>query len=305
MTRENWPKDFILEINPDLYLESILNLTKFGTSYSFGRLRQPVNKSEWITHGRPAVVNAYYSSIENSIQFPAGILQGHFFNSDRPRYMNYGAIGFVIGHEITHGFDDQGRQFDKNGNLVDWWQAVTMKKYLAKTRCVIEQYGNYTDEHTGLKAYRAYLAWVDRNHVEQTLPGLDYTPRQMFWISAAQTWCSKYRAEAMHQRIITGVHSPGRFRVQGPCSNLEEFSKDFNCPRGSAMNPEKKCKVCLTLFLLRATFFSSSPSANLDTPQSLSTLLASPGSPHDTPAPSEKIVRNKRRPRDGLSEQRR
>nr|CAD7261573.1 unnamed protein product [Timema shepardi] len=232
-----------LEINPDLYLESILNLTKFGTSYSFGRLRQPVNKSEWITHGRPAVVNAYYSSIENSIQFPAGILQGHFFNSDRPRYMNYGAIGFVIGHEITHGFDDQGRQFDKNGNLVDWWQAVTMKKYLAKTRCVIEQYGNYTDEHTGLKAYRAYLAWVDRNHVEQTLPGLDYTPRQMFWISAAQTWCSKYRAEAMHQRIITGVHSPGRFRVQGPCSNLEEFSKDFNCPRGSAMNPEKKCKV--------------------------------------------------------------
>nr|CAD7393457.1 unnamed protein product [Timema cristinae] len=251
-----------LEINPDLYLESILNLTKFGTSYSFGRLRQPVNKSEWITHGRPAVVNAYYSSIENSIQFPAGILQGHFFNSDRPRYMNYGAIGFVIGHEITHGFDDQGRQFDKNGNLVDWWQAVTMKKYLAKTRCVIEQYGNYTDEHTGLKlngintqgeniadngglkeAYRAYLAWVDRNHVEQTLPGLDYNPRQMFWISAAQTWCSKYRTEAMHQRIITGVHSPGRFRVQGPCSNLEEFSKDFNCPRGSAMNPEKKCKV--------------------------------------------------------------
>nr|CAD7452416.1 unnamed protein product [Timema tahoe] len=260
-----------LEINPDLYLESILNLTKFGTSYSFGRLRQPVNKSEWITHGRPAVVNAYYSSIENSIQFPAGILQGHFFNSDRPRYMNYGAIGFVIGHEITHGFDDQlckqaalsrcamvylqGRQFDKNGNLVDWWQAVTMKKYLAKTRCVIEQYGNYTDEHTGLKgeniadngglkeAYRAYLAWVDHNHVEQTLPGLDYTPRQMFWISAAQTWCSKYRAEAMQQRIITGVHSPGRFRVQGPCSNLEEFSKDFNCPRGSAMNPEKKCSV--------------------------------------------------------------
>nr|CAD7205002.1 unnamed protein product [Timema douglasi] len=197
--------------------------------------------------------------------------------------MNYGAIGFVIGHEITHGFDDQGRQFDKNGNLVDWWQAVTMKKYLAKTRCVIEQYGNYTDEHTGLKAYRAYLAWVDRNHVEQTLPGLDYTPRQMFWISAAQTWCSKYRAEAMHQRIITGVHSPGRFRVQGPCSNLEEFSKDFNCPRGSAMNPEKKCKVW--------TFLFENP-------------VTSPVSPHDTPAPSEKIVRNKKRPRDGLPEQR-
>ncbi|KAJ8983666.1 hypothetical protein NQ317_003453 [Molorchus minor] len=125
-------------------MRSILNLTLFSTRFSFRRLRQPVNKTDWITYGRPAVVNAFYSSIENSIQFPAGILQGVFFNADRPRYMNYGAIGFVIGHEITHGFDDQGRQFDKNGNLEDWWQEETKKAFVEKAQCIIDQYGTTT-----------------------------------------------------------------------------------------------------------------------------------------------------------------
>lgn len=253
-----------LDVSPTLYLESVLNLTKFGTNYSFSRLRQPVNKTEWITHGRPAIVNAFYSSIENSIQFPAGILQGAFFSAERPKYMNYGAIGFVIGHEITHGFDDQGRQFDKDGNLVDWWDPVTRDEYLKKAECIISQYGNYTDDQTGMhlngintqgeniadnggikEAYRAYLALERRNgHPEPRLPALaDLSPRQMFWVSAAQTWCSKYRTEAMRQRITTGVHSPGRFRVLGPLSNRPEFAQDFACPLGSRMNPAQKCQV--------------------------------------------------------------
>ena len=97
-------------------------------------------------HGNPAIVNAFYSPVENSIQFPAGILQGVFFNSDRPKYMNYGAIGWVIGHEITHGFDDQGRQFDKEGNLVNWWHPDTASRYLNKADCIIKQYSNYTFE---------------------------------------------------------------------------------------------------------------------------------------------------------------
>ncbi|KOX75065.1 Membrane metallo-endopeptidase-like 1 [Melipona quadrifasciata] len=252
-----------LELTTDNYLEGILNLTLFGVEYSFSKLRKPVNKSDWVTHGRPAIVNAFYSSIENSIQFPAGILQGAFFSNDRPRYMNYGAIGFVIGHEITHGFDDQGRQFNKNGNLVDWWAPQTKEKYLEKAECIIHQYGNYTVEDVGLnlngintqgeniadnggikEAYLAYQKWVQRNHVEPKLPGLSYTPKQLFWISAANTWCSKYRPEAMKLRITTGFHSPGKFRVLGPLSNMEEFSKDFNCPLGSKMNPRKKCAVC-------------------------------------------------------------
>ncbi|XP_026683285.1 neprilysin-2-like [Diaphorina citri] len=252
-----------LEIDPNNYYKSILNLTKFGTGYSFSLLRKPVNKTEWISHGHPALVNAFYSSIENSITFPAGILQGSFFSNDRPKYMNFGAIGFVIGHEITHGFDDQGRQFDKNGNLVDWWQEDTKRSYIEKARCIIEQYGNYSvpevnltlngvnnqgeniADNGGMKeAYNAYVNWAATHPAEPRLPGLqNFTPQQMFWISAASTWCSKHRPETLKLRITTGFHSPGEFRVLGPVSNLESFSRDFQCPSGSRMNPVHKCKV--------------------------------------------------------------
>ncbi|XP_066143642.1 neprilysin-2 isoform X1 [Euwallacea fornicatus] len=251
-----------LELDENKYLRSILNLTLFGTRLSFKRLRQPVNKTDWITHGRPAVVNAFYSAIENSIQFPAGILQGVFFNADRPRYMNYGAIGFVIGHEITHGFDDQGRQFDKNGNLVDWWQEETKKAFVEKAQCIIDQYGNYTvpelnlnlngintqgeniADNGGIKeAYLAYQKWIKRNSPEPQLAGLPFTPNQMFWVSAGNSWCARYRPETLKLRILTGYHSPAQFRILGPMSNSDEFAKDFNCPVGSKMNPQKKCRV--------------------------------------------------------------
>jgi neprilysin len=143
---------------------------------------------------------------------PAGILQGKFFNADRPRYMNFASIGLVIGHEITHGFDDQGRQYDSEGNLVDWWEEATKTAYLEKAKCIIEQYGNYTEPITKLKlngintqgeniadnggvlvAYNAYLKWVEKNGEESKLPGLNYSPKQLFWINLAQTWCSAHR----------------------------------------------------------------------------------------------------------------
>ncbi|XP_066143643.1 neprilysin-2 isoform X2 [Euwallacea fornicatus] len=251
-----------LELDENKYLRSILNLTLFGTRLSFKRLRQPVNKTDWITHGRPAVVNAFYSAIENSIQFPAGILQGVFFNADRPRYMNYGAIGFVIGHEITHGFDDQGRQFDKNGNLVDWWQEETKKAFVEKAQCIIDQYGNYTVPELNLnlngintqgeniadiggikESYLAYRKWISRNGEEPFLPGLKYNGRQMFWISAASIWCSATREEELRQVVITDEHAPDKFRVIIPISDMEYFAQDFNCPKGSPMNPTRKCEV--------------------------------------------------------------
>jgi len=254
-----------LELSPNAYLGNALNMTVFGTNYAFSKLREKVNKTDWVRHGRPAVVNAFYSPLENSIQFPAGILQGIFFSSDRPKYMNYGAIGWVIGHEITHGFDDQGRQFDEEGNLVDWWHPETKMRYLKKAQCIISQYGNYTikaldnmklngintqgeniADNGGIKeAYRAYNSWVARNGAEPRLPGLNYTPRQLFWVSAANVWCAKYRPKALKLRVLTGVHSPDQFRVQGPFSNMDDFSRDFNCPIGSNMNPpkENKCQV--------------------------------------------------------------
>jgi membrane metallo-endopeptidase-like protein 1 len=252
-----------LELNSTHYLSNALNMTVFGTNYAFSKLREKVNKTDWVRHGRPAVVNAFYSPLENSIQFPAGILQGIFFSNDRPKYMNYGAIGWVIGHEITHGFDDQGRQFDMEGNLVDWWEPSTKASYLHKAKCIIEQYGNYTIPHLELslngintqgeniadnggikEAYRAYNKWVQRNHDEKLLPGLGgYSQRQMFWISAANVWCAKYRDKALKLRVLTGVHSPDMFRVRGPFANMPEFSRDFNCPAGSPMNPQNKCEV--------------------------------------------------------------
>jgi len=135
-----------IDLQKDSYLKNIIRLKKFISLYYVKEFRTPIDKKSWKTHGGAAIVNAFYNPAENSIQFPAGILDGVFFNADRPLYMNYGAIGFVVGHEITHGFDDQGSQKDGDGNLVDWWEPETKKKYLEKAQCIIDQYGNYTVE---------------------------------------------------------------------------------------------------------------------------------------------------------------
>jgi membrane metallo-endopeptidase-like protein 1 len=177
--------------------------------------------------------------------------------------MNYGGVGYVIGHEITHGFDDMGRQYDSEGNLYDWWDPNTKKNFLEKTSCMIEQYGNYTDPITnitlngvitqgeniadngGLKiAYRAYLAAMKGDgQKDPLLPGLNFTQQQLFWISAAQTWCSVERPEFRKIIITNDVHALNRFRVIGTLSNSEEFAKDFKCASGTPMNPVKKCEV--------------------------------------------------------------
>nr|XP_027200738.1 neprilysin-2-like isoform X2 [Dermatophagoides pteronyssinus] len=251
-----------LKFVKDDYFSNVQTLRKWSTDLAFGFLRKLNKKGDWRKHGKSAVVNAYYNIIENSIEFPAGILQGAFFSSDRPNYLNFGAIGFVIGHEITHGFDDKGRQFDKNGNNVNWWEPETDKNFKERTKCIIEQYGNYTVPENGLKvngvntqgeniadnggikeAFRAYQEYVKDNGEEPSLPGLKYTPKQLFWISAANIWCGKYRPEVLKLRLQAGSHSPAQFRVIGTVSNLEEFGETFGCPPGSPMRPAKKCSV--------------------------------------------------------------
>ncbi|CRL07419.1 CLUMA_CG020392, isoform A [Clunio marinus] len=249
-------------IDENKFLESILSINIFEADREYEKLRKSVNKSDWETHSKAAVVNAAYSPIENSIRFPAGILQGQFFSADRPLFMNYGAIGVVIGHEITHGFDDVGRQFDANGNLEDWWQQSTADAYLVKAKCIIDQYGNFTESLTGLnlngintqgeniadnggvkEAYLAYQEYSKKHGKELQLPGLNYSVNQLFWIASAQTWCAKFRPEELQTRILTGKHSPNEFRVLGPFINMKEFSKDFNCPESSTMNPVERCEV--------------------------------------------------------------
>ncbi|CAG2104773.1 unnamed protein product [Medioppia subpectinata] len=177
-------------------------------------------------------------------------------------YLNFGGIGFVIGHEITHGFDDRGRQFDKDGNNKNWWDSQTDSNFKDRAQCIIEQYGNFTvpenslqingvntqgeniADNGGIKeAFRAYQEWVKDHGPEKPLPGLNYTPQQLFWISAANVWCGKYRPEVLKLRVQVGSHSPAQFRVVGPVSNLPEFAQTFNCPIGSAMNPKHKCSV--------------------------------------------------------------
>lgn len=246
------------------YLKNYLHLKIWISKYYAKEFRQPVDKKSWKTHGGAAIVNAFYNPAENSINFPAGILDGVFFQEDRPLYMNYGAIGFVVGHEITHGFDDQGSQKDGEGNLVDWWEPETKSRYLEKARCIIEQYGNYTVEVEGETLYvnginsqgeniadnggvkealLAYNRLTERHGVEPILPGMNFSPRQLFWLSSARVWCNAKRPGALKKQVLTDPHSPAQFRVNGPLANLREFSQDWGCPVGSPMNPAKKCQV--------------------------------------------------------------
>ena len=194
-----------LDLDEETYFANAVALGSHMTKYYTPQLRERVNPDDWREHRYAAIVNAFYNPTFNNFEFPAGILQGTFFNPGVPKYMNFGAIGFVMGHEITHGFDDQGRQKDADGVLKDWWKADTNEKFTAKAQCIIDQYGNYTVTQAGLnlngvntqgeniadnggikEAYLAYEMWERDNEVEPSLPGHDYTSRQLFWISAAQ-----------------------------------------------------------------------------------------------------------------------
>jgi len=251
-------------LNPDSYLQNILAMNKWISTYYAKEFRSPIDKTSWKTHGGAAIVNAFYSPSENSISFPAGILDGVFFGADRPLYMNYGAIGMVVGHEITHGFDDQGAQKDGDGNLVDWWEPATKQNYLDKAQCIIDQYGNFTvevdgetlnvngintqgeniaDNGGGKEAYRAYNRLVEKYGPEPILPGLPYSQRQLYWLSTAQVWCSTKKPASLKNQVLTDPHSPTRFRVNGPFSNMPDFAADWGCPIGSPLNPVKKCNV--------------------------------------------------------------
>lgn len=251
-----------LQMSRTNFYQNVRDLRIWSTNYAFGQLRKPNKRGDWRKHAKAAVVNAYYNSLENSIEFPAGILQGAFFDAERPNYMNFGAIGYVIGHEITHGFDDRGRQFDKDGNDRNWWKPKTDARFRERAQCIIEQYSNYTVAENGLKvnglntqgeniadnggikeAFRAYRRWTKDHGRESRLPGLEHTPDQLFWISAANIWCGKFRPEVLKLRVNSGVHSPAKFRIIGPLSNSPEFAQSFNCPVGSPMNPRKKCSV--------------------------------------------------------------
>lgn len=243
------------------YFENVLINLNAVTRNAIKNLRQPVDKTQWST--APAIVNAFYSAAKNQIMFPAGIFQPPFYHQSYPKSLNYGGIAMVIGHEITHGFDDKGRMFDKEGNLVQWWSNTVINSFKKHAQCIIDQYSNYTvpevnlnlngkqtqgeniADNGGLKqAFRAYRNWVaKRGREEPQLPGLQYNHNQLFFLNFAQIWCGGARPESYLGVIRTGKHSPGRFRVIGTLSNSLDFSEAFNCSAGSRMNPIRKCSV--------------------------------------------------------------
>ncbi|RWS01467.1 membrane metallo-endopeptidase-like 1, partial [Dinothrombium tinctorium] len=240
-----------IEIHPDKYFENVISILQQSALKDQWKLRNPVDKTQWVTS--PAVVNAFYTRSKNVISFPAGILQPPLYHPNYPRSLNYGGIGVVIGHEITHGFDDKGRQFDQFGNLKQWWNKESLDKFQIKSECMIRQYNNYVMEDIGMnvngvntqgeniadnggikQAFRAYLKWESRHGSESYLPGVNLTHYQLFFLNYAQIWCGLMRPEALINAIRT---------VIGTLSNFNEFAKAYNCPVGSRMNPRKKCEV--------------------------------------------------------------
>lgn len=227
------------------------------------RFRKPLDKSRWSEP--PQTVNAYYSPDKNQITFPAGILQPPFFQVNYPKYLNFGAMGVVIGHEITHGFDDEGRQFDQEGRLNDWWTPTTSGNYDSRAGCIVQQYSNFSitlggkvyhlngetmqgeniADNGGLKiSYAAYKAWAaSQPSPEPKLPGLKYTPEQLFFMNFGQAFCGLYRPESIIRLIKTDPHPPGQFRIQGSVQNMPDFGRVFQCPLGSKMNPALKCSL--------------------------------------------------------------
>uniref|UniRef100_A0A8C5CX40 Neprilysin n=1 Tax=Gadus morhua TaxID=8049 RepID=A0A8C5CX40_GADMO len=200
---------------------------------------------------------------KNQIVFPAGILQPPIFSKGQSKSLNYGAIGMVIGHEITHGFDDNGRNFDKDGDLKDWWTPGSTRKFLDLSKCMVEQYGNFSwDLANGLhingnntlgeniadnggiqQAYKAYQNFVIRHGEEPSLPGIDLSNDQLFFLNFAQVWCGTHRPEQAVNSLKVNVHSPGKFRVLGSLQNCPEFAKAFSCRKNSYMVPDKICHV--------------------------------------------------------------
>uniref|UniRef100_A0A674EIG7 Membrane metallo-endopeptidase-like 1 n=1 Tax=Salmo trutta TaxID=8032 RepID=A0A674EIG7_SALTR len=250
-----------LNFSEENYFENVLENLQAEAHKTLKKLREPVDPDMWIIGA--AVVNAFYSPNRNQIVFPAGILQPPFFSKQQLQALNFGGIGMVIGHEITHGFDDNGRNFDKDGNMLNWWSNYSAEHFKDQSQCMVQQYGNFNWKLAGgqnvsgistlgeniadnggvRQAYKAYMKWVEREGEELRLPGLDMDHKQLFFLNFAQVWCGAYRPEYASQCIKTDSHSPLEYRVLGSLQNFGAFSDAFQCKPGTPMNPEMKCRV--------------------------------------------------------------
>ncbi|XP_075718016.1 endothelin-converting enzyme 2 isoform X2 [Rhinoderma darwinii] len=246
------------EVSEDSFFQNMLNFYNFSAKLMSEQLRKPPNREQWSM--TPQTVNAYYLPNKNEIVFPAGILQAPFYAPTHPKALNFGGIGVVMGHELTHAFDDQGREYDEDGNLRPWWQNSSLEAFKNRTECMVSQYNTYSvngekvngrqtlgeniADNGGLKAaYHAYKSWLQKHGEEKRLPGVRLTNHQLFFVGFAQVWCSVRTPESSHEGLVTDPHSPAKFRVIGTLSNSRDFADHFNCPKGTLMHPGKYCDV--------------------------------------------------------------
>ena len=251
---DKWRDYSGLAVNSDVYVLNVMTAITFQVRYNLAKIGKPTDRNEW--HMTPPTVNAYYNPNLNEIVFPAGILQPPFFDPKADDAVNYGAIGMVIGHELTHGFDDQGRLYDALGNLREWWQPEDARRYTERAAQIAEQYSGYVvmdglkingrltlgeniADLGGLKiSYEALCKTLKDRPAGEKIQG--FTPRQRYFLSFAQIWRGKIRPEALRLRLLTDPHSPARFRVLGPLYNMPEFFDAFDVPadkRKGRLNP--------------------------------------------------------------------
>jgi putative endopeptidase len=262
---EKWRDYSALTVVRDDLIGNVRRNAVFQRNYMLNKLGKPVDEKEWGM--TPPTVNAYYSSSNNDINFPAGILQPPFFDPNIDPAVNFGGIGVVIGHEMTHGFDDQGSKYDGKGNLREWQTADDRKKFTERTDCVANEYsgfetapahddqpqqklngkltlGENTADNGGLRI--AYMALLDTlaeqgKSIDDKIDG--YTEKQRYFLGFAQVWCENQTEQSARQRALTDPHSPGRWRVNGSVQNFDEFGKAFGCTKGQPMYPENSCRV--------------------------------------------------------------
>jgi putative endopeptidase len=255
---DTWRDYSKLTIGRNSHFENYVNAVEFEIRHNYEKLPKPVDKMEWLMS--PPTVNAYYNPTSNEITFPAGIMQPPFYFSGADDAVNYAAIGAVIGHELTHGFDDQGSQFDEEGNMKDWWTASDKEKFLSKTKMVVEQFNGYVAIDTlhingeltlgeniadlgGLSI--SYAAFQKTAQAKEGKAIDGFTPNQRFFLSWAQIWRTNFTPAAMKKQVNTNPHSPGKFRGNGPLTNLPEFYEAFGVKEGDKMwvAPEKRAKI--------------------------------------------------------------
>src|SRR6185503_15798937 len=247
-----------LQVKPGDLMGNFLRANEFEDRRQIAKISKLVDKKEW--QMTPPTVNAYYSGSMNEIVFPAGILQPPFFDKNMDDNVNFGSIGAVIGHELTHGFDDQGRKFDPQGNLRDWWTEQDGKEFEKRASCVAEEYGNFVPvddlklngkltlgENTADNGGARIALMALENMIQQSgkkpeeIDG--YTPEQRYFLGFARVWCEKRKPEYSRMLVNVDPHSPGRFRTNGVVQNMPEFQKAWGCKAGQAMVSPNMCRV--------------------------------------------------------------